>query len=149
MACVSAASIYPGLMTRGMQTGATISNISRRGIRTMMRIVEQGNQRIAILKLIGDPLGEQDANTLREKIYDLRKEEIKHVIFDLSEVHHINSAGLGGLIAAMFTMLKEKGDVRFACVGTNVQRIFKTTHLDEVFNADKTVEEALRSYKHK
>ena len=115
----------------------------------MIRIVEQGNQRIAILKLIGDPLGEQDANSLREKIYDLRKQEVRHVIFDLSEVYHINSAGLGGLIAAMFTMLKEKGDVRFACVGSNVQKILKTTHLDEVFNADETVEDALRYYKHK
>lgn len=113
----------------------------------MLQIVEEGNRRIAILKLIGDPLGEQDAKTLRKKIRDLDKEDIKHVVIDMSGVRHINSAGLGGLIAAMFTMLKAKGDLRFACIGTHVERIFKMTHLDSVLVTDKTIEDALRNYR--
>ena len=112
-----------------------------------MRIVEQGNRKIAILKLIGDPLGEEDARRLRDKIYDLKKAEIRHVIFDMSSVSHINSAGLGGLIGAMFSMLKARGDVRFACIGDNVAKILKMTRLDEVFNPDKSVEEALKNYR--
>jgi anti-anti-sigma factor len=112
----------------------------------MMRIVEEGSRKIAVLKLIGDPLGEHDAKTLRRKIHDLSEDEIRHVIFDMSGVKHINSAGLGGLISAMFTMLKAKGEVRFACIGDNVDHIFKMTHLDEIFISDPTVESALKNY---
>ena len=113
----------------------------------MLQIVEEGSRKIAILKLIGDPLGEQDAKTLRKKIHDLGKENIRHVVIDMSGVKHINSAGLGGLIAAMFTMLKAKGDLRFACIGTHVDKIFKVTHLDEVLVTDATIEDSLKNYR--
>ncbi len=112
-----------------------------------MQIVEEGNRKIAILKLIGDPLGEQDAKTLRKKIHDLGDDNIKHVIIDMSGVKHINSAGLGGLISAMFTLLKAKGDLRLACIGTHVGRIFRVTHLDDVLVIDRSIEDALKNYR--
>jgi len=113
----------------------------------MMQIFEDGSRKIAILKLIGDPLGEQDAKALRNKVSELHKENIRHVILDMSGVKHINSAGLGGLIAAMFTILQAKGDVRFACIGSNVLNIFRMTHLNRVFVTDRTVEEALANFR--
>jgi len=113
----------------------------------MLRIVEEGNRKIAILKLIGDPLGEPDAKILYNKIHGLEKDAIRHVILDMSGVKHINSAGLGGLVATMFTMLKVKGDVRFACIGSNVRKIFKITRLDQIFVTDKSVEVALKNYR--
>ncbi len=113
----------------------------------MMRIVEEGNRKIAILKLIGNPLGEPDAKRLRSKIHDLEKEEVKHVILDMSGVMHINSSGLGGLVSTMFTMLRAKGDVRFVCIGRHVKNIFRMTRLDKIFTTDKTVDEALKHYR--
>ncbi len=113
----------------------------------MLRIVEHGDRKIAILQLIGDPLGEEDAVMLRKKIHEIGQEQIRHVIIDMSNVRHINSAGLGGLIAAMFTVLKAKGDLRVAAVGKNVEKIFKMTHLDQVFVTDDSVEAALKNYR--
>ena len=113
----------------------------------MLRIVEEGNRKIAILKLIGDPLGEPDAKILCNKIHELEKDAIRHVILDMSCVKHINSAGLGGLVATMFTMLKANGDVRFACIGNNVRNIFNITRLNEIFVTDKSVEAALENYR--
>lgn len=113
----------------------------------MLQIVNAGDRRVAILKLIGDPLGEEDAVTLRKKIHELGTDDIRHVVIDMSNVKHINSAGLGGLIAAMFTILKAKGDLRFACIGSHVAKILKMTHLDQVFVSDETVEAALKNYR--
>ena len=108
-----------------------------------MRIVEKDNSKIAVLSLVGDPLGEQDAIQLRQKISHVLQGKIRHVILDLSAVKHINSAGLGGLIASMFSMLKAEGGLSFACPGKNVKEVFKITNLDKVFTTYETVEEAL------
>ena len=111
-----------------------------------MRIVEKENNKIAILSLVGDPLGEQDATQLRQKINNVLQDRIKHVILDLTDVKHINSAGLGGLIASMFSMLKADGGLTFACPGKNVKEVFKITNLDRVFTTYETIEEALKNH---
>jgi anti-anti-sigma factor len=110
----------------------------------MIRIVEEGDRKIAVLKLVGNPLGEDDARTLREKVYQLRDQSIRHIVLDMESVRHINSAGLGGLIAAMFTMTREGGDLRIAAINTNVEKIFATTHLDHVLKVEPSVDSAIR-----
>lgn len=112
-----------------------------------MRIIEKARDKIAVLSLVGDPLGEQDALQLRGKISHVLQEQIKYVVLDLSGVKHINSAGLGGLIASMFSMLKAKGVLTFACPGKNVKEIFKITQLDKVFATYETVADALSNYR--
>ncbi len=111
-----------------------------------MQIVQKGNKQIAVLSLIGDPLGETDAQMLRSKIQQINEQEIKHVVLDLSGVKHINSAGLGGLISAMCAMLRSGGAVFFASATPNVQGAFRITHLDQVFNTYQTVENAINDF---
>ena len=111
-----------------------------------MRVVTKEDKKIVIISLVGDPLGETDAQLLRKKINTISEEKIKHVIIDLSGVKHINSQGLGGLIAAMCTMLRTGGSTFFACAGVNVKETFRITHLDHIFNTYETVEEAIDDY---
>jgi anti-sigma B factor antagonist len=111
-----------------------------------MQIIRKEDKKIAILSLVGDPLGEEDAQLLRKKIQNVIQEKIKHVVIDLRGVKHINSAGLGGLIAAMCAMLRAGGAVFFACVGENVKTVFGITHLDHIFNIYETVEEAINDH---
>ena len=111
-----------------------------------MQIIKKEDKKIAILSLVGDPLGEADAQLLRKKIQNVIQEKIKHVVIDLKGVKHINSAGLGGLIASMCSMLRTGGAVFFASPGVHVQEAFRITHLDEVFNIYETVENAVDGY---
>jgi len=99
-----------------------------------------------VLSLKGDPLGEKDAFTLRQKVYELIENGIIHVILDLRQVHHINSAGLGGLISAMISLRKVGGDVMIAQIGKNVQNVLTITHLSQVFSTFETVEKAQQSF---
>ncbi len=113
----------------------------------MVKIITKANHQIAIMSLVGDPLGEPDAQLLRNKIYGVVHDNIRHVIIDLTAVRHINSAGLGGLIAAMFTMLKAGGDLSFAGPGKNVRETFRITNLDKIFSTYDSVDDALKNYK--
>src|SRR5437764_5159530 len=111
-----------------------------------MRIVEKSNNKVAILSLFGDPLGEQDAMQLRQIINQVIQDQIKHVVLDLEGVKHINSAGLGGLIASMFSILKASGALTFACPGKNVKEVFRITNLDKVFKTFETVDDAVSNH---
>ncbi len=108
-----------------------------------MKIVTKADKRIAILSLFGDPLGENDAQQLRTKVRTIVDEKIKHIVIDLAGVKHINSAGLGGLIAAMCSMLRAGGSAFYASAGTNVRETFRITHLDHIFNTYDSVEQAI------
>ncbi len=111
-----------------------------------MRILEKANKKIAILSLVGNPLGEADAQLLRKKIADISQTDISHVIIDLQGVKHINSAGLGGLVAALFTMTRAKGSLTFASAGINVKEAFRITNLVKVFSLYETVDDAVKNY---
>ena len=110
-----------------------------------MKIIKRADKTIAVLSLVGDPLGEPDAQLLRKKISVMIEDHVHYIIIDLTGVKHINSAGLGGLIAAMCSMLRVGGAVFFAHANDHVQEAFRITHLDQVFNTFATVEEAIKS----
>lgn len=112
-----------------------------------MQIQRKTESDPVILSLKGDPLGERDAFILRQKVYGLIENGVVHVVLDLRQVKHINSAGLGGLISSMITLRKAGGDIRIARIGKNVQSVFSITHLSEVFNTHETVEQALEGFK--
>ena len=70
------------------------------------------------------------------------------VVLDLSRVEFIDSSGLGAIVAAM----KQMGaDRRLALAGLTptVERVFKLTRMDTVFNVFPTLESALLELKTK
>src|SRR5262245_52199345 len=109
----------------------------------MLKIVEKDNKKVAIMALTGDPLGEPDAELVRQKTRQLVQSQIRHVVFDMSGVRHINSAGLGGLVSAMTTMRKVGGTVQLSNVVDAVRRIFTITRLEELFPMFSSVDEAI------
>ncbi len=110
----------------------------------MLKIVEKDTKKLAILTLSGDPLGEYDAKLIREKSHEVAKAGIRYLLFDMNGVMHINSAGLGGLIAALLTMLREGGSVKFAGVRPNVEKVFTITHLKQIFDIAPSIEAATK-----
>ena len=112
-----------------------------------MRIVKKAKQKIAILSLVGDPLGEPDAILLRKKIQSILDDNVEHVIIDLRGVKRINSQGIGGLVSVLVTMLRVGGDLTLTNVGKHVQNVLKMTNLSPVFSTYKSIPEALKNYR--
>ena len=113
----------------------------------MLSIIEKDTRKLAVLTLKGDPLGLLDADLIREKTKGVVQAEIKHLLFDMTDVHHINSAGLGALMAALLTMRREGGTVQFAGIGPHVSKVFTITRLNKIFDIAPNVEEAIRAWK--
>jgi len=112
-----------------------------------MQIKQTIEQNLAQLTFRGDLLGEPDGTIVRKKIHDLVAGNVKHVVIDLGAVQHINSAGLGALVAALTTMRKSGGDIRLARVGDNVQNILMITRLVRIFDTYDSVEEAQKDFR--
>jgi anti-sigma B factor antagonist len=112
-----------------------------------MQIKETIERDTARLAFSGDLLGETDGDAIRRKFHDLVEGEVRRAVIDLGGVRHINSAGLGSLIAALITMRKSGGDIRLARVGHNVQNIFVVTRLVQIFDTHETVEEAVKAFR--
>jgi anti-anti-sigma factor len=88
-------------------------------------------------------LGEEDAKLVRQRIGAVVQSKIPHVVFEMSGVLHINSAGLAGLVMAHVTMARAGGTAQFTNVGENVAKVLTITRLDRVFAVVPTVEEAI------
>ena len=108
-----------------------------------MKIHEQTNSGPAVLDLRGDPLGEDDASKLKEKVYSLIASGVKHVILNLKDVKHINSAGLGGMVCAMTALRRVGGDIYLANTQLNVSKILAITQLSRIIQMYETTDEAL------
>jgi len=112
----------------------------------MLSIIEKDKKKIALFTLTGDPLGESDAELVRQKMRLVVDSKIPHVIFEMKGVRHINSAGLGGLVMANVTMAKAGGTIQFTDIGVNVMKVLKMTRLDTVLEIVPTADEAITQW---
>ncbi len=72
---------------------------------------------------------------------------VRLLIVDCSQLSYITSQGIGRLFRVHKRVWEKQGEVRLAAVGRVVARILEITRLNVVFQADPTLDEALRSLK--
>src|ERR1700733_10220021 len=86
---------------------------------------------VCILRLTGRFATGQDAEYLRQKTEELRKQACQTIIADFSNVAYIDSTGIGFLIAIYTSMLRD-GKARFAIAAPNhrVREVLSLTKLD-------------------
>lgn len=104
------------------------------------------------LKLAGDTLvirlhGELDhhAVTGLRSMIDTRLSRVKNVLFNFSEVHFMDSSGLG-LVLGRYKIVSEKGGKVLACsLNPGVQRVFDLSGLQTRIPVYATEREALNS----
>lgn len=67
-------------------------------------------------------------------------------ILDASHLSFIDSMGLGAVISLLRRVREEKGDIKIACLGREIQDIFNITRLNRLFEVYKDVKEALAKF---
>ncbi|MGW6009160.1 STAS domain-containing protein [Streptomyces sp. NPDC055210] len=85
----------------------------------------------AVLALSGD-FGLAAVPWVREVVGELVAEGRVHLVWDLSEVSFMDSAGLGVLVAAVRSVEARQGEVRLAGASPQVCRLLELTGLDAV-----------------
>lgn len=85
-------------------------------------------------------LGQEGSSSLAALVPELIASGHKHLVFDLHDVTHIDSTGIGRFIDAYSRLAKVGGKMRMAGATGAVRDSFHVTRLDTVFSFYPTVE---------
>ena len=103
---------------------------------------------ILIITLEGNSLDAKDAPELKEKITNLITElNIHNVVFDLSQVHFIDSSGLGVFLTILRLLSSRKGELKLASLNKAVRTLFELVSMHRIFEIYNSTDEAVRSFK--
>jgi anti-sigma B factor antagonist len=101
---------------------------------------------VTILDLKGRPRVGGTTVALHRSIRSLIQEEKTLILLNLSGVTHIDSAGLGELIAGYVTARAKGGDIKLLKVTETLRELMSVTNLLNVFDVYENEPDALASF---
>ena len=90
-------------------------------------------------------LGEESA-ALRELVCNLLDKGHKQILFNLGDVHYIDSAGLGSLVSAFTSVRKQNGELKLLNLTNKVHDVMQITKLYTVFDIMNDETEGVKSF---
>jgi anti-sigma B factor antagonist len=101
---------------------------------------------VVLVGIEGDTVGGPDAISLKDEVQKLVDGGTVKIIVDMKSVEHINSSGLGILIASLNAVRQSGGDLKIANAAPRVLEMLKITKLDQIFGSYKSVDEAAKDF---
>ncbi len=101
---------------------------------------------VIVIYLSGAILFREASASLRMFVKDLLNKS-RHIVLDLGEVTHIDSGGLGSLVALYVSARRSGGNIKFANLGTHANEVVRITKLVTVFEVFDKTEDAVKSFK--
>lgn len=74
----------------------------------------------------------------------LHAEDVKNLIFDLSEVEYCDSSGLSAILLAFRILQSNEGHIRIASPTKNVKSLIEISQLNRILPICNTVNEAIK-----
>ena len=69
------------------------------------------------------------------------------LVFDLTQVKHLDSSGLGSIVACLKHMRTAGGDLKLCGLSKQIRTLFELVRMHHVFDIFNTRQEAIDSYK--
>jgi anti-sigma B factor antagonist len=101
---------------------------------------------VTILDLKGRLRVGGNAVALHKSIRSLILENKLLILLDLADVTHIDSCGLGELVASQVSVEKKGGQLKLVGLTQTLRELFTTTRLSTVFNTFDTEAEAIQGF---
>lgn len=95
-----------------------------------------------VVKLRGE-LGNNEADTFKFQVTPFLRQKPKIVVFDMTELHFITSAGLGALATVRRSIVAGGGQARLAGIREKLKSVFKISGMNQLFGTFDTLEQAL------
>jgi anti-anti-sigma factor len=111
-----------------------------------IQILERRIGDVTVLVLSGEMLVDDGDLALRQQIHDLLDQARAKILIDLAAVTHIDSAGVGMMVAKQKTVRERGGDVKLLHLTSRSQRLLSLMKLASVFEAFEDEEEAVKSF---
>lgn len=111
-----------------------------------LNITERRRDSVVVLDLKGNiRLGESNVE-LHKTLRQLMEKGEKKILLNLAQVSHIDSSGLGELVAGYTTLQKNKGELKLLHLTTRVRELMIITKLLTVFEVYESETEAVNSF---
>jgi len=102
---------------------------------------------IITYSLAGKITSDGDFDELERIVFDHLNKNYHRIIFDLSELTHTNSSGIGFFMRTLTKARIMGGELILVNIKGNVKKIFEIAKLDEVYTIYTNKEEALNHFK--
>ena len=136
-----ATNAYHGVRQRTYNAAAlTVPATSR------LQISERRLGDATVLVLTGDITIDDGDLAFRKKVHELIDAGQVKLIVDLSGIQHIDSSGIGMLVAKVQTLRQRKGDIKLVRLTRRTQSLLATLKLAMVFETFDDEETAARRY---
>lgn len=104
------------------------------------------NRRPVVVKQLPARLDREQAQTVIREVLPLLKGDQPHVVFDLSQVQRMDSAGVDMLLKCLQEVMRRDGDLKLAAVPPESAIVLNLTRLDRVFEIFVTTSDAVESF---
>ena len=101
---------------------------------------------VTIVDLSGRITLDEGSTLLRDTIKQLASQGQKHVLLNLSEVHYIDSSGIGELVSAFTTMRDQGGELKLLNLTRKVHDLIQITKLHTVFDIKDDEAAAIQAF---
>lgn len=101
---------------------------------------------VAALEMKGRILMGPDCQLMEKEVEQLLAQGNRRIIFDLTDVIQIDSAGVGKIVMCFTRLKKSGGDLRLAGVKGMLDGVFKITQVHKVIGIYPTAKEAAENF---
>src|SRR5258708_14212299 len=118
---------------------------ARREVFMALNIPARRTDGVVVVYLSGVIFFGEESASLRLLAKDLLNKS-RQIVFDLGEVTHIDSGGLGTLVGLYASARKVAGDINLANLGSHAHDFLHITHLATIFEVFDKAEDAIASF---
>lgn len=97
-----------------------------------------------VIRVAEDRIDAAGAIQFKERMRDLIQMPCVRVILDLSQVHFLDSSGLGAVVAVM-KLLQPDRKLELSGLTPTVEKVFRLTRMDSIFTIHSALAEGLRN----
>ena len=101
---------------------------------------------ISVVRCRGRIVFGEEADELRRVVLSLLN-ETQRIVLNLAWIVHIDSSGLGTLVASFISARHRGAEIRFAALSPRVRRALTSTNVDQLFEVYDSTEEAIKSFR--
>ena len=107
---------------------------------------QQAANGVVVLKISGRISLGRDSQQIEWQVNDLLKENKNRVVFDVTNVNHMDSTGIGILMMCAARVKKAGGDLRLAGAQGLVNDVLRITKVDSILGMHATADEAVSAF---
>ncbi len=102
---------------------------------------------ITIVNIGGQIVSGKESAALRNLVRELLSKGHKQILFNLGEVSHIDSTGLGTLVGAFTSVKNQNGELKLLNLTNKVRDIMQITKLYTVFDVLNYEHDGIKSFR--